>query len=281
MDDKKIPLCLFWYQNEIPDSVDECLQTWTVDHRFNTTVYNGETAAAFFENTGMNREKLAFDTCVPFAMAADYFRLFILQARGGIYIDANWAQISDILPLFESSSSPEQNGVVISVTENANRWGDAFTDVLLANNMDILLNGILHFASPDDIYVKIACEISTLNIESKATESIAFAAGSGVLTLLLALRNFKSRDAYLVFMADLSQHEFFGHSLTTVIQNTIAATEPYDFETLKTEFLKINVVSGLALNTYISRNGLGQYHKDHWLQHKGSLYRSNPVPDHG
>lgn len=275
MDTRKIPLSLFWYQQDIPEPVQGCLQTWKDHPRFSTAVYGCKDAVDFFETTGQHKERVAYETCGPFAMASDYFRLFILYARGGIYIDANWAQITDILPWIEQNCQAGQSGVLVSVNEAASTWNDPATDFMLAKNTDILLNGIMYFTNPQDPFLKIACEICTMNIQSKATESIAFASGSGVLTLLHAIRGFETRTAYLRYLEELVTYRYFGHSLDQVVRHTIAAIQPYNFDMLKTMTAGINVVPGLSLGAHIRRDGLGQLHKDHWYQLKGSLYRSD------
>lgn len=268
-----IPVTLFWYQTEIPPQVLRCFDSWDAHPGLRARAFTLGQAQRFFDDAGLTTARAAFETCGPFAMASDYLRLHLLKVHGGVYVDANWAQIVPMRPLLDQTEAAGHCGLVAEITEISRSFDDPMTDALLAAGAEILLNGFLFVTGPDDPFISLCAEICTRNIETRACEQIAFAAGSGVMTALLMLRNYETRAAYVAALREIGQNRFFGHDVRQSLEHVIAATDAWDHGALRDRFARVDTIPGPALETYMTRQGLGQTHKDHWTRHKGSLYR--------
>ncbi|ABV92803.1 hypothetical protein Dshi_1061 [Dinoroseobacter shibae DFL 12 = DSM 16493] len=273
MDAAKLPVSLFWYQDEIPAPVQGCLDSWCGDARLETRVYSARDAERFFEARGMGRELAAFRRCGPYAMASDFFRLHVLLERGGLYVDANWAQKQAFAPVLAGWMSGGYHGLIAEITDFYRDQPDPLARFLIARGGEMLLNGIVFVHRPGDPFLALSAEVCRRNIEAGACEQIAFAAGSGVMAALLLLREFETRAAYVETLEQMATRSFVGHDIGPSIASVIAATEGADHDALRRHFAGFRTVPGPSLQAYLSRDGLGQRHKDHWTLHKGSLYK--------
>lgn len=272
MQSAKIPVSLFWFQDHIPSEVQACLDSWCDDARMAGEVYTASSAQAFFRARGMTRELEAFRRCGPYAMASDYFRLHLLLARGGLYVDANWAQVQPFAPYLETLVAEGGTGLISEINAFYRTQPDPLGRFLIAQGGEVLLNGILYFPTPNDPFLKLCAAICLRNIEEGVCEQIAFAAGSGVMAALLLLRAFETRSSYVAVLEDMATRPFGGKDISSSIASVIAVTEGQDHAALRAQFAGIKTVPGDSLLAYMTRNGLGQTHKDHWTQHEGSLY---------
>ena len=81
----------FWDDENIPNDVQECIETWRqlksrgIEH----FLFNTGTARRFIaENLSADNVK-AFDRCYHPAMKSDYFRLCFISCIGGFYVDVD------------------------------------------------------------------------------------------------------------------------------------------------------------------------------------------------
>lgn len=275
MPTEQIPVSLFWYQEDQPPEVQACLASWSEDHRFTGEVFSAQGAEQFFVQRGMTRELAAFRKCGPYAMASDFFRLHLLLERGGFYVDANWAQKTPIAPFLDTLVTRGKTGLIAEITELYKGQPDPLSQYFIAQGGEMLINGVLFVREPRDPFLELCAEVCLRNIEQGKCEQIAFATGSGIMAVLLLLRVFDARADYVAKLDAMATRLFHGKDVSASIQNVIYATESKDHSALQRHFTGIETVPAESLHVYAAREGLGQAHKDHWTQHKGSLYRTS------
>lgn len=271
--DAPIPVSLFWYQTDVPPQVQDCMASWNAHPGLDATPYSLAKARAFLDRSCGPEVRQHFETCAPYAMASDVLRMHLLLVRGGLYVDANWAQITPIRPLLDRVRASGQSGLIADITALSASFGDPFTDAALEMGCEMLLNGFVYASAPQDLFLSLCAEINGRNIAARSCEQIAFAAGSGVMSMVLFLRNFERRDAYLDALQALGGKPFFGHDVRGSLDMVAEVTAAHDHAKLRAAFAQIATIPGPELEAYMSRDGLGQTHKDHWTRHKGSLYR--------
>jgi hypothetical protein len=118
-------------------------------------------AASLIERRCGVREAAAFRTCKPPAMQADYLRLCLMNALGGVYLDADNLPLRPLRPLLERAPVallPIWNGVV-------------GTDTMV-------------FRRPGHPFVRACLELATENIEHRRFDSVLMATGPAVLTAM-------------------------------------------------------------------------------------------------
>ena len=108
----------------------------------------------------------AFRACGPPAMQADYLRLCIMDALGGLYIDADDAAIKDLSTLV-----------------------DHVNDGLLLTWNSIISNNPLFFRCPKHPFVSACLALSTENIKARRFDSVLMATGPAVLTAIYSAGN--------------------------------------------------------------------------------------------
>lgn len=268
-----IPVSLFWYQTDIPPQVQGCIASWDAYPGLAARAYTLAEARAFLDQASGPETRQHFESCATFAMASDVLRMHLLRVHGGLYMDANWAQVAPVRPLLDAVRAKGQTGLIADITALSATFNDPFTDAALEMGCEMLLNGFIYMAAPDDPFLTLCAEINGRNIAARQCEQIAFAAGSGVMSMVLMLRNFDSRAAYLDALAALGRLRYFDKDIRSSLEAVAEATEAHDHAELRARFARIATTPGPGLKAYISRDGLGQTHKDHWTRHKGSFYR--------
>ncbi|MEM1078979.1 MAG: hypothetical protein AAGI09_10665 [Pseudomonadota bacterium] len=271
--DAPLPVSLFWYQTDIPPQVQRCLDSWSAHPGLRAQPFTLAEARAFLDSACGPEVRQHFETCGPFAMASDVLRMHLMRVHGGLYVDANWAQIQPIRPLLDRVRTAGHTGLIADITELSASFEDPFTDAALEMGCEMLLNGFLYTSAPGDLFLTLCAEINSRNIAARNCEQIAFAAGSGVMSMVLLLRNFETRAQYLDALQTLGGIQFFGKDVRASLETVADVTGAHDHGRLREAFARIATIPGPDLEAYLSRDGLGQTHKDHWTRHKGSLYR--------
>lgn len=85
-------LIRYWHdQDNVPEDVRACLKSWDrlSKEGFELRIYNDLSALAYITDRYSARECEAFARCHHPAMRCDYFRMCILLAEGGFYVDAD------------------------------------------------------------------------------------------------------------------------------------------------------------------------------------------------
>ena len=95
----------FWDTRTIPDDVERCCRTWraAAQRGFQYTLFNEEDAYDWLNDTYGSVVSSRFKRATHPAMKADWFRIFYLYEKGGIYIDAD-EYCKSLPPFFEKAA---------------------------------------------------------------------------------------------------------------------------------------------------------------------------------
>ena len=108
-----------------------------------------------------SRAVAAFRACGPPAMQADYLRLCIMDALGGLYLDADDVALKRLNTLVD----PVSVGLLVV-------W------------LGLVSNSLLFFRSPKHPFISACLALATENIEAQRFDSVLMATGPGVLTAI-------------------------------------------------------------------------------------------------
>ncbi len=155
----------YWDRKPIPQDVaswiDDCRnQNPDLEH----VLLDHADARRFIERHFTYRECAAFASCGPPAMQADYLRLCLMFAVGGLYVDADQAPREEFSQLLKQAD----RGLIV-------QW------LTILNNCPIFMR------EPGNEYIRACLDLATGNIIERRFEHVLTSTGPGVLSAVWGL----------------------------------------------------------------------------------------------
>jgi hypothetical protein len=239
--DASPPIIQYWHDEDVPGYLGESLSSC---ERHNPDLehllFNRSTAAAFIEERCSPRELAAFRSCAVPAMQSDYFRYCAGLALGGIYLDVDHACAAPFRPLLEDGAEGQ----------------------LFKRSIGMMLNGVFVFRSPGHPFLRLALDVTTANIESRALENVPGVTGPMVFAGLVMLYELGSIDAFLQ-VAGSGAGRWQPRLMGEVVGSYDRVAEA--FET-------VGVYPVERLNGLLDSRDLRHARNRHWLRWESSIY---------
>ena len=155
----------YWDQEPIPGDVASWIngcraQNPGLDH----ILLDHDKADALIAEHFTRKERIAFASCGPPAMQADYLRLCLMYALGGLYLDADQAPLEELSQLIDKADG----GLLV-------QWHA------------ILNNGPLLLRKPGNLYIKACLDLATENIIERRFQDVLMTTGPGVMNAVWCL----------------------------------------------------------------------------------------------
>jgi hypothetical protein len=155
----------YWDQEAVPDDVMVWINGFKIANpEFSHRLLDRAAAIAFIEAHYTPRERAAFELCGPPAMQADYLRLCLMYAVGGIYVDAD--------------QSPQERLSLLVDKADVGLMCKWYTPI---TNCPILINGVMILKNSGNLYVKACLELATELILGRRFNDILMSSGPGLL----------------------------------------------------------------------------------------------------
>lgn len=151
---------LFQYWNDAmpPDDVAGWIEDIRRDNpEFEHILLNETSGARFIAERYGPRELAAFRACVQPAMQADFLRLCLMDAEGGLYLDA------------DLQSRAPVGGMIADAP-----------DALLPVCNDIFCNGVMLFRRPGNLFIRACLAVAADNIAARRFSNVLIATGPGL-----------------------------------------------------------------------------------------------------
>lgn len=187
----------YWHSAEVPEPIAELFATFRDRNPdFRHRVFSETEAEEFIAAHCGSRELQAFRTCAVPAMQADYFRYCAVLAQGGIYSDADYRCVRPLNPFLDQCDG----GGTIFLRPDPH--------TLAGREAKRALNGFFAFPDPGHPFLRMTIEIATANLEARIAErvwpvgenvtaGIWLTVGPGIFTVMRAIHNWGSFDAFL------------------------------------------------------------------------------------
>jgi hypothetical protein len=143
---------------EIAELIDECRDR---NPEFEHVLLNEATAGDFIARHYGERERRAFRSCAVPAMQADVIRLCLMDALGGIYLDADIRCVRPLSELIERAP----HALMTTLARSLN-------------------NSFLMFRQPHHAFIRCCLALALDNIESRHFKNVAIAVGPGIFNAL-------------------------------------------------------------------------------------------------
>lgn len=157
----------YWDQPEPPAEVSVWLDGFRADNPEMTHhVLNRKTATEFIALHFGPREVEAFSRCGPPAMQADYLRLCLMRAVGGIYLDAD-----------QTSGEPLASFLT------------GFSEAMICRWYIVMSNTVMVFRQPGDAFINAALDLATDNVLARRFHNVLASTGPPVLNAVWSAVN--------------------------------------------------------------------------------------------
>lgn len=194
-----LPIIQYWHSAEIPAEVAELIATFRdLNPELRHLVFSESEAEKFIAENFTAREVAAFRSCAVPAMQADYFRNCGVLALGGIYSDADFLCRRPLRALIDTV-----NG-----------------GLLFENSHGHTLNGFFVFPAPGHPLLRLLLDVTTENIERRATAKVHEVTGPWVVSLLRALLRHGTIEA--------ARRDASGRMIERLADSIIHAVGDYD-----------------------------------------------------
>ncbi len=162
---EKISVYMYWMQGKPPDDVHTIIKSWEALPQLDVQLFDDDTAKNFIQDQFGGRYVKAYQRCKIPAMRADFFRLCILEARGGVYTDVD-CEVTDFDALYAYA---EGDGLLILRRAKREHGWNVRNDFIVA-------------LRPHTPILQYALEIALTNIEQRLDDSVWLVSGPGILT---------------------------------------------------------------------------------------------------
>jgi mannosyltransferase OCH1-like enzyme len=241
----------YWDTDERPDYIDELIGSFRERNPgWEHLTFTESEAAAFIGRHFDSRALAAFSACAVPAMQADYFRYCAVGVLGGVYADADLECRSSLEPLIDKTTAGR----------------------LFRRPNGIVVNGFFVFRSAGHPLLRLALDVATAQIESRAAENVWVATGPGIFTLLHMLHEAGSADDFIARAYDspLIDGRAFGHSarlVCEVVGDPRTVDEAFDGLTVSSADTSLRWVAVEQHPLRYKQTGA------HWLNFEGSIFR--------
>jgi hypothetical protein len=207
---------------------------------------NEETAADFVARHCGPREAAAFRACAVPAMQSDYLRLCILDAQGGLYVDADNAAAQPL-----------------------SAWVDTIPVGMLPIWAGVVGNDTLLVRRPGHPFIRACLQLATENIEHRRFDSVLMVAGPGLFSAMRCAGDAAKEAETSALVAHSSWNaDHWREQLDRARQ--IKLTNPGIDEAIR----QLTWTPIQELNTWIMTPATAyKAGKLYWLHWQGSLYR--------
>jgi len=192
------------------------------------------------------REVAAFAACAVPAMQADYLRLCLMAAEGGIYMDADHQPHAPLATLI--ADVPH-----------------AFMPLWRA----VVANGELMFRAPRHPFIEACLTVATDNIVNRRFDNVLMATGPGVCC---AVRGAIDVDARRELDGMIPETPWAAQGWYDLVARADALVQPDD--ALVAAYRQITLMDVGRINQWMGSLPPAYKETDrHWLRWKGSIYR--------
>ena len=237
-------LVQYWNSPDPPPEILACADSVRrISRGFDYRLFDRNDAEAWIASRVSMQAARAFAACAVPAMQADYFRYCYLAAEGGIYVDADFLAVADLAPLFSGTPA-----LRLFVREDGLR----------------VPNGLILAKAAGHPALRVALEIATQNIEAKTLESVWWATGPAIFSLLYGIHRYGAAaflDRIVRSFPELppEMFEVWDRILTVVGHGDICADVTFSPESHMYEYVTEPAMKYKETDT-------------HWMRWRGSIY---------
>jgi mannosyltransferase OCH1-like enzyme len=172
----KLPIIQYWHSPEIPDEVAASIATFRDRNReLRHLIFDEASAEDFIARHLTAREVASFRACAVPAMQADYLRYCAVLVLGGVYADVSLRCLRPLQSLIETTDT----GMLFRQDGARPYLGNRF----------------FLFKAPGQRLPRLALDVATVNIETRAAEQVNMVTGPWIFNALEAIRRSGSLEA--------------------------------------------------------------------------------------
>jgi len=246
----QMPFFQYWDSPNVPEDVRVLIDGFaranpSLAHR----LYDRKSGREFIRKHFGHRELAAFDACAVSAMQADYLRLCLIYADGGLYLDADIAPVEPLDTLVASAP-----------------FGLLSRRGLLVNNATIF------FRNPRDLFLGACLTVVTDNILNRRFDDIIAVSGPGPISAIACIIEPRMlRVAERLIERGKSPFGPYWPELLDVAKHLVPLTSE-----LVAAWSRITIIGFEDAERWCRYDTNLDYKKGgHWTQHRGSIYLEN------
>ncbi len=236
----------YWHSGDPPPDVAAWVEGFRVANpEFDHLLLDEGRAADFIAARYGPRERRAFADCGLPALQADYLRLCLMDAAGGLYLDASQQPHKPLAGLIAGAS-----------------------DALASSWCGLIATSVLMFRRPGNGFISACLRLATDNLIERRFEDVLITAGPGVFNALQAAVN-PEAAALTCPVAEAAWAEAgWAELLRLAILAAEASPE------IAAGYRQITLVEVDRLMTWITcLPAAYKAEATHWARWKGSIYR--------
>lgn len=236
----------YWDLETPPDDVADLIDRFRVANPdFDHILLNERSALELISAHYGATEIAAFKACNHPAMQADYLRLCLMDALGGLYIDVDQQPRAPLSELIDGHAA------------------------IVTTWCDLMGNGVLMFREPRNPFISACLALATDNILNKRFTYILMATGPGLFN---AVRSVIDPDFAALIRTIIRAGGWLGYGYDDLVKDAHRiVTDPQD---VKAALETVTLVTNQDVQRWIDIAPVAYKATDrHWLNWTGSIYR--------